>query len=412
MSCTTCTNGSSPKGCKNNGSCGVEGCGKLTVFDWLSDIQLPSSQERYDIVEVHFKNDRKGYYKNENNIPLQIGDIVVVNAESGIDVGRVSLTGELVKTQQKIKKVRSNSILPLYRKATQEDIDKWVESRNKEESTKIEARKIANRLRLSMKISDVEYQADGSKVTFYYTSESRVDFRQLIREYATAFRTKIDMRQIGYRQETAKVGGIGSCGRELCCSSWLTDFRSVSTSAARYQQLSINPQKLAGQCGKLKCCLNYELDSYLDALNDFPSQNTSLKTEKGKANCVKIDVFRKQMFFMYEDNPYQWFEFSTEEVKEMIAKNKKGQTLPPLEDLKEDHEKVSADIIEENSLDRFERKKRRNNRSKNAHRSRKKNSPKPSNNKAKSPNASKGRSKPQKSSNHKKNQASNSKNKN
>ncbi len=365
MSCTNCSTGSKPNGCKNNGACGDEGCGKLTVFDWLADVSLPSSQSPYDIVEVQFKNDRKAYYKNENQIPLHIGDIVCVNGEPGTDVGRVTLTGELVKTQQKIKNIKPDSIHKLFRKAEQADIDKWKENRNKEEDTKIEARKIANRLKLSMKISDVEYQADGSKVTFYYTSEGRVDFRQLIREYASAFRTKIDMRQIGYRQETAKVGGIGSCGRELCCSSWLTDFRTVSTSAARYQQLSINPQKLAGQCGKLKCCLNYELDSYMDALNDFPSHNTTLLTEKGKAHCVKIDVFRSKMFFLYQDNPYQWFEFSTNQIKELIQLNKEGKKTPPLEDLQEEvQEKSSSDIIEGNRLDRFERKRKSKNRGK------------------------------------------------
>ncbi len=209
-----------------------------------------------------------------------------------------------------------------------------------------------------MKITDVEFQGDGGKVTFYYTADNRIDFRQLIKDLAGAFRTKIDMKQIGFRQEAAKVGGIGSCGRELCCSTWLTDFRSVNTNAARYQQLSINPQKLAGQCGKLKCCLNYELDSYLDALSDFPSTSTTLDTEKGKAFCIKIDVFKKKMWFAYVENSIAWFDIDIQEIKQLIRKNAKGEKAPPLEDLISKNVFVqSADLIQENSVDRFERKK-------------------------------------------------------
>ena len=211
-----------------------------------------------------------------------------------------------------------------------------------------------------MKISDIEYQGDGSKITFYYTAEGRVDFRQLIKEYAAVFRAKVDMKQIGYRQEAAKLGGIGSCGRELCCSTWLTDFRSVNTNAARYQQLSINPLKLAGQCGKLKCCLNFELDSYMDALSHFPSSSTVLDTEKGKAFCIKIDVFKKRMWFAYVDNSILWYDLDIQEVKEMISMNKKGNKIPPLEEYKT--QELSAptkeiDLIQENNIDRFEKKK-------------------------------------------------------
>jgi len=221
-----------------------------------------------------------------------------------------------------------------------------------------------------MKITDVEYQGDASKVTFYYTAENRVDFRQLIKEYAGAFRTKIDMKQIGFRQEAAKVGGIGSCGRELCCSTWLTDFRSVNTNVARYQQLSINPQKLAGQCGKLKCCLNYELDSYLDALSNFPSSSTTLDTEKGRAFCIKIDVFKKKMWFAYVDSSMAWYDFDIDLVKKLIAKNKRGEKTLPLEELKQPETApfASIDLIQENNVDRFE-KKNRNNRNKNQNRS-------------------------------------------
>jgi hypothetical protein len=213
-----------------------------------------------------------------------------------------------------------------------------------------------------MKITDVEFQGDTSKITFYYTAETRVDFRQLIKEYAGAFRSKIDMKQIGFRQEAAKVGGIGSCGRELCCSTWLTDFRSVNTNVARYQQLSINPQKLAGQCGKLKCCLNFELDSYLDALSHFPSSQTTIDTEKGKAFCIKIDVFKKKMWFAYVDKSMAWYDFDVTLVKKLIAQNKNGEKTLPLEDLKEpDTNLAPIDLIQENNVDRFEKKRPKNN---------------------------------------------------
>ena len=248
----------------------------------------------------------------------------------------------------------------IIRIATQKDVEIWQNSRKKEEEVKKEARKIALNLNLEMKISDIEYQGDGSKITFYYTADGRVDFRQLIKEYAAVFRAKVDMKQIGYRQEAAKLGGIGSCGRELCCSTWLTDFRSVNTNAARYQQLSINPLKLAGQCGKLKCCLNFELDSYMDALSHFPSSSTVLDTEKGKAFCIKIDVFKKRMWFAYVDNSILWYDLDIQEVKEMISMNKKGNKIPPLEEYKS--QELSAptkeiDLIQENNIDRFEKKK-------------------------------------------------------
>ena len=272
----------------------------------------------------------------------------------------VSLTGELVRIQMKKKNFGEEQASKIIRIATQKDVEIWQNSRKKEEEVKKEARKIALNLNLEMKISDIEYQGDGSKITFYYTAEGRVDFRQLIKEYAAVFRAKVDMKQIGYRQEAAKLGGIGSCGRELCCSTWLTDFRSVNTNAARYQQLSINPLKLAGQCGKLKCCLNFELDSYMDALSHFPSSSTVLDTEKGKAFCIKIDVFKKRMWFAYVDNSILWYDLDIQEVKEMISMNKKGNKIPPLEEYKT--QELSAptkeiDLIQENNIDRFEKKK-------------------------------------------------------
>lgn len=367
MSCGCKTSGDSAHSCgpkkTANGCENVNTCGnsyKLSVFDWLSNINNPAPN-RCDFVEVRFKNDRKSFYKNVNNIPLHIGSVVTVESSPGHDVGVVSLTGELVKIQMKKKKFPEESALKIYRQANQKDLEVWQEARKKEDGVKLEARKIAQRLGLEMKVTDVEYQGDSSKITFYYTADNRIDFRQLIKDYAGAFRTKIDMKQIGFRQEAAKVGGIGSCGRELCCSTWLTDFRSVNTNVARYQQLSINPQKLAGQCGKLKCCLNYELDSYLDALSNFPSSSTTLETEKGKAFCIKIDVFKKKMWFAYVDSSIAWYDFDIDLVKKLISKNKRGEKILPLEDLKQPEASThTIDLIQENNVDRFEKKNRGN----------------------------------------------------
>lgn len=374
MSCGCNSSGDSKHSCATKSATGCENvntCGnsyKLSVFDWLSTIQAPK-QNKCNFVEVRFKNDRKCYFNNVNQLPLHIGSVVTVESNPGHDIGVVSLTGELVKIQMKKKHFSEDAALKIYRVATQKDVEIWQDARKKEDQTKIQARKIAKNLGLEMKITDVEYQGDGSKATFYYTAEGRVDFRQLIKEYASSFKTKIDMKQIGYRQESAKVGGIGSCGRELCCSTWLTDFRSVNTNAARYQQLSINPLKLAGQCGKLKCCLNFELDSYVDALSDFPSSNTIIETEKGRAFCIKIDVFKKKMWFAYVDNSMAWYDLDVAEVKKMMKINSKGQKSIPLEELKTftGADKVeTVDLIQENNLDRFEKKKPNKHRNKNA----------------------------------------------
>ena len=373
MSCGCNSSGDSKHSCATKSATGCENvntCGnsyKLSVFDWLSTIQAPK-QNKCNFVEVRFKNDRKCYFNNVNQLPLHIGSVVTVESNPGHDIGVVSLTGELVKIQMKKKRFSEDAALKIYRVATQKDVEIWQDARKKEDQTKIQARKIAKNLGLEMKITDVEYQGDGSKATFYYTAEGRVDFRQLIKEYASSFKTKIDMKQIGYRQESAKVGGIGSCGRELCCSTWLTDFRSVNTNAARYQQLSINPLKLAGQCGKLKCCLNFELDSYVDALSDFPSSNTIIETEKGRAFCIKIDVFKKKMWFAYVDNSMAWYDLDVAEVKKMMKINSKGQKSIPLEELKtfKGADKVeTVDLIQENNLDRFEKKKPNKHRNKN-----------------------------------------------
>ncbi|WP_333693306.1 PSP1 domain-containing protein [Flavobacterium sp.] len=376
MACTNCSTGSkdggAPKGCQNKGTCGTDSCNKLTVFDWLSNMSLPSGQEPFDCVEVRFKNGRKEFYRNTEKLSLSIGDIVATEASPGHDIGIVTLTGELVKVQMKKKGVNPTSpeITKIYRKASQKDIDIWSDARAKEEPMKVTAREIAIRLQLQMKISDIEFQGDGSKATFYYTAEDRVDFRQLIKEYAQSFKTRIEMKQVGFRQEAARLGGIGSCGRELCCSTWLTDFRSVNTSAARYQQLSLNPQKLAGQCGKLKCCLNYELDTYMDALKDFPDFDTKLDTEKGLAYCQKQDIFKRLMWFAYADNIANWHVLHVDQVKEIVAENKQKKKVSSLEDfaleLAQEPKQDFNNAMGQESLTRFDqpKKKRKNNNKK------------------------------------------------
>jgi cell fate regulator YaaT (PSP1 superfamily) len=378
MACGNCGTGADgqPKGCKNNGTCGTDGCNKLTVFDWLSNMSLPEGQEPFNYVEVRFKNGRKGYYKNTEALTLSIGDIVATQAQSGHDIGMVTLAGELVRVQMKRKKIKQDTeeTLKVYRKASQKDIDIWTKSREKEEPMKVKARQIAIRLDLQMKISDIEFQGDGSKATFYYTAEDRVDFRQLIREFAQEFRTRIEMKQIGLRQEASRLGGIGSCGRELCCSTWLTDFRSVTTSAARYQQLSLNPQKLAGQCGKLKCCLNFELDSYMDALKAFPKTEQKLYTQKGTAVCQKIDIFQGHLWYAYEGEWMNWHKLTTTHANEIIAANKAKKPVASLEEfaaeLVEDTKVDFGNVVGQDSLTRFDKpkqsgKKRRNNRNRN-----------------------------------------------
>ncbi len=372
MGCSSCATGKDgqPKGCRNNGTCGSDGCNKLTVFDWLANMSLPSGQAPFDIVEVRFKNSRKAFYRNTENLTLSIGDVVATEASPGHDVGIVTLTGELVRVQMKRKKVAldSEEIKKIYRKASQKDIDIWSRSRDREAETQKRAREMAILLKLQMKISDVEYQGDGSKATFYYTAEERVDFRQLIKDMAKAFGIRIEMRQIGYRQEASRLGGVGSCGRELCCSTWLTDFRSVNTAAARYQQLSLNPQKLAGQCGKLKCCLNYELDAYLDALDEFPRTDTKLYTEKGRAHCQKIDIFKGLMWFAYEENGMHWHKLRIDQVKEIMELNKARKPVAALEEyegeLLEDTKAEFENVVGQDSLTRFDRPKRKNKRRK------------------------------------------------
>jgi cell fate regulator YaaT (PSP1 superfamily) len=366
MGCSSCSsNNGLPGGCKNNGACGTYGCNKLDVFDWLSGMEVPLGQKAFDIVEVRFKNSRKGFYRNSSALELYPGDVVAVEASPGHDIGVVSIVGELVRMQMKRKDVKDNyEVKKIFRKAKQEDIEKWQEARKLEQDTMMRARTIARALDLQMKISDVEYQGDKTKVTFFYTADDRVDFRELIKKYAEEFRVKIEMRQIGYRVEAGRLGGIGSCGRELCCSSWLTDFRAVSTSAARYQQLSLNPSKLAGQCGKLKCCLNYELDQYAEALKDLPSTSVRLKLPKGIASHFKTDIFKRTLYYVYEGQPGESpFPLSVEAVKEIIEMNKKGIAIEDVEDFMEEEVAVEetdfAQVVGQDSLTRFDQKRRR-----------------------------------------------------
>ncbi len=374
MGCSGCSTGrgdytdpsAPPAGCNNNGACGTGGCNKLNVFDWLANMDMPSGQAAFDMVEVRFKNSRKEFFKNVNALPLNVGDVIAVEASPGHDIGVVSITGELVRLQMKKRGANPNSeeIKKIYRKAKPQDIDKWKEAQELEVSTMYKARTFALQHKLQMKISDVEYQGDKTKAIFYYTADGRVDFRELIKTLAEQFKVRIEMRQIGARQEASRLGGIGACGRELCCSTWLTDFRTVSTSAARYQQLSLNPLKLAGQCGKLKCCLNYELDSYMDAIKDFPeTDRIRLKSKKGEAFHQKTDIFKRLMWYSYTFEPDHFIPLSVDRVKEVMALNKENELPEQIEDptlktvvvVKEpDYESVDG----QDSLTRFDKKNR------------------------------------------------------
>ena len=306
---------------------------------------MPSNYTPFQVIEVKFKGARKEFFLNNDNIYLEIGELVAVEGPTGgYDIGHVSLTGELVRMQMKRRKTALDQVTrKVYRKATEADVDKWKIAKDLEWETMHKARTLALDLRLSMKISDVDYQGDKTKATFFYTAEGRVDFRELIKKMAETFRIRIEMRQIGMRQEAGRLGGIGSCGRELCCSTWLTNFKTVSTAAARYQNLSLNTLKLAGQCGKLKCCLNYELDTYLDALKDIPDRIDSLQTEVGVARHQKTDIFKKIMWFSYP-NVEDWIPLKVDRVKEIMAMNKKG--LKPNNLKEEAFELASAKPVE------------------------------------------------------------------
>ena len=362
-SCGTSAEGKTA-GCNNNGGCSTGGCNKLNVFDWLSNMDIPA-HEQFKIVEVRFKNGRKEFFRNSNKLDVVTGEAIVVDVPGGHHVGYVSMQGELVRLQMKKKGVENNDeIRQIYRKATLKDLEKFEEVRKREQPALYRTRNIIIEQKLKMKLTDIEFQADNSKATFYYSADDRVDFRELIKILASEFKVRVEMRQISLRQEASRIGGIGSCGRELCCSTWLTDFKSVSTSAARYQNLSLNPSKLSGQCGRLKCCLNYELDTYMEALEDIPDTNR-LKTSKGVAKLQKTDIFRKTMWFAYEDEN-TWHPLSTERVKEIIELNKKGEAPESLDIDELELEEVQVEGINQDLQkmdERFKKKNRRKQRS-------------------------------------------------
>lgn len=336
MGCGNCGTGTSgkPGGC-NSGGCSSGGCNRMNVFDWLSALPLHDSAKPYPVIEVTFnKGSRKDFYRNNNNLILEKGEWIAVEGVSGFDLGQVSLTGELVKLQMKKHNVEEQAVMKrVLRLATPEDIELFNKHKVREPELLTRSRTISRNLNLDMKLCEVEIQADGRKATFFYTADQRVDFRELIKLYASDFKVKVEMRQIGARQESGKVGGIGSCGRELCCATWLTDFKSVNTTAARYQNLSINQTKLSGQCGRLKCCLNYELDTYMDALRVFPDNAETLQTVKGNATLQKRDIFKNLMWYSYSDSNKQ-YPLTIVRVTEILKANKEGikpDELQPVE---------------------------------------------------------------------------------
>ncbi len=384
MGCGSCSSGGCvPAGCKSNGSCMTGGgCSKLDVYDWFSNVDMPSNYKAFNILEVRFKGSRKDFYRNTDNIYVEAGELVCVESGTGgYDVGHVTMTGELVRMQMKKRGVAVDApeIKKLYRKASTIDVDKWKLAKSLEYETMHRARKIIIELKLDMKLSDVDYQGDKTKATFYYTAEDRVDFRELIKKLAEEFKVRIEMRQIGMRQEASRLGGIGSCGRELCCSTWLTDFKTVSTSAARYQNLSLNTLKLAGQCGKLKCCLNYELDTYMDALKDFPDDIKEIKTKRGSAYLQKTDIFKKMMWFSYRHDE-AWIPLHVSRVNSIIAMNKNNEYPDDLSDVvivPKLVEKVLdyENVVGQDSLTRMDERnrKKKNNRNKKNNNNRKPN---------------------------------------
>jgi cell fate regulator YaaT (PSP1 superfamily) len=334
----------------------------MNSFDWLTHMGIPSV-DKFDIAEIKFKGGRKEYYRNIDHLTLTTGDPVVVDVPNGHHIGYVSLQGELVRLQMQKRKIRDDdNILRIYRVATQKDLEKWEEAKNREIPTLYRAKQIIDEMKMEMKLSDVEFQSDNSKATFYYSADDRVDFRELIKSLASEFKIRVEMRQISLRQEAGRLGGIGVCGRELCCSTWIYDFKSVNTSAARYQNLSLNPTKLSGQCGRLKCCLNYELDTYMAALSDIPEVDKPLQTEAGIAKLQKTDIFRKLMWFSY-NNENNWHSITCERVSEILELNSKGVT--PY-DLKTNHGKEQEDLINKSNmeLDALDKKFSKNKKSK------------------------------------------------
>lgn len=334
-------------------------CCKLDENNWLKGYNSPKSKEELQIVEVRFKNDRKDFYSFTGETTLNEGDFVAVEAASGHDIGIITLVGDIVAVQMKRKKVnlKPEELKKVYRQARVADVEKWMSAVELEDSTLYKTREISYDLKLDMKLNDVEFQGDKTKAIFYYTAEDRVDFRELIKRLAEGFHIRVEMRQIGMRQEAAKLGGIGSCGRELCCASWMAEFQSVTTGVTRVQQLSPNPQKLAGQCGKLKCCLNYEYHAYADAFQHFPDERTVLKTKKGEAVFQKSDVFKGLMWYAYSNERSNLMAIPIEKVKEISEGNAKGIIPEKLEDfafMKEQQIEYSGNNNMEGELNRFD----------------------------------------------------------
>lgn len=365
-SCGTGTNGK-PGGCKSHGSCSSGGCNRMNVYDWLANLPFSDPESSCRIVEISFNNgSRKDFFRNTSLNYYEKGELVAVEGVSGFDVGSVNLTGELVRLQLKKNDIREDNpeIKKILRRANENDLAKMKETKAREKEVMIRARAITKQLNLQMKIAEVELQADGRKGTFFYIADDRVDFRELIKIYASEFKVKVEMRQIGARQEAGKVGGIGACGRELCCSSWLTDFKSVNTNAARYQNLSINQTKLSGQCGRLKCCLNYELDTYLDALQFFPNDADMIEVARGRAFLVKKDIFKNLMWYSMADST-KHYPLTIESVQKIKAQNRQGIKPEELEVAEvttgkpKEVEPEYADLVGQISLKSLERDSRR-----------------------------------------------------
>ncbi len=376
MSCAQCTIVSKETGegevGRKGGRCFYGGCIKRNSFDWLDGITSPIDPCTF--VEVRFKNERKEFYKNADRLSLQQGDNVVVDTKLGYDVGIVSMTGELVERQMRAKGINpvKDKLYNIMRKATREDVSLWQKAREREADAILWTRRLVEDHHKSMKISDIEFQGDNTKTTIFYTSDDRVDFRDITKLIAREFQTRIEMRQIGVRQEAGKSGAIGSCGRDVCCSTWLTDFVSVNTSSARIQQLSLNPANISGQCGKLKCCLNYELKQYIEAGKDFPKQNIKLKTEEGIGIYQKADFFSKLIWYAYKDSPDIFIPITLDNVKKIIAMNKEGKKPVSLKEFalqKEERSPVFENAMGEGNINRFDKlgkkkhkRKKRNNR--------------------------------------------------
>jgi len=375
MSCISCNTGS-PNGCKSNGGCSTGGCNRMNVHDWLANLPFSDPESSCRIVEVSFnQGSRKDYYRNNSLQIFEKGDVISVEGVSGFDVGTVSVIGELVRLQLKKHGLKEDTseFKKILRLATDSDINKWKETKAREHEVLIRSRAIARQLKVDLKMAEVEIQADGRKATFFYIADDRVDFRELIKVYASEFKVKVEMKQIGARQEAGKVGGIGSCGRELCCSTWLTDFKSVNTNAARYQNLSINQTKLSGQCGRLKCCLNYELDTYLDALQHFPDDAEVIEVAKGRAFLIKKDIFRNLMWYSMPDST-RHYPLSIESVKKIKDQNRQGIKPEALETVEiisgklKEAEPAFVDVVGHislKSLEKNSRKRRDNNNNNN-----------------------------------------------